>query len=84
MQQILGHSDPSVTLRYAHLDSRAMQEAANSASRRMKVPVKLKLRGVVLGRPLVRSRRRAGGHSSKAGHGRVLGYKSIRELSIAG
>ena len=43
VQQILGHSDPSVTQRYAHLDSRALQEAANSASLRMKAPVKLKL-----------------------------------------
>ena len=43
VQKILGHSDPSVTQRYAHLDSRALQEAANSASLRMKAPVKLKL-----------------------------------------
>jgi integrase len=32
VQNILGHSDPSVTQRYAHLSSKAMQEAANSAS----------------------------------------------------
>lgn len=32
VQQILGHSDPSVTQRYAHLSSRSLQEAANSAS----------------------------------------------------
>jgi integrase len=32
VQQILGHSDPSVTQRYAHLSTKAMQEAANSAS----------------------------------------------------
>ena len=32
MQQILGHSGPSVTQRYAHLSSKAGQEAANSAS----------------------------------------------------
>lgn len=32
VQQILGHSDPSVTQRYAHLSTKALQEAANSAS----------------------------------------------------
>ena len=32
VQQILGHSDPSVTQRYAHLSSKSLQEAANSAS----------------------------------------------------
>jgi site-specific recombinase XerD len=32
VQQILGHSDPSVTQRYAHLSSKALQDAANSAS----------------------------------------------------
>lgn len=32
VQQILGHSDPSVTQRYAHLSSRSLQEAANTAS----------------------------------------------------
>ncbi len=32
VQQILGHSDPSVTQRYAHLSSRSLQAAANSAS----------------------------------------------------
>jgi integrase len=32
VQQILGHSDPTVTQRYAHLSSKALQEAANSAS----------------------------------------------------
>jgi integrase len=32
VQQILGHSDPKVTMRYAHLSSKALQEAANSAS----------------------------------------------------
>lgn len=32
VQQILGHSDPSVTTRYAHLSSKSLQEAANSAS----------------------------------------------------
>lgn len=32
VQQILGHSDPSVTQRYAHLSTKALQEAASSAS----------------------------------------------------
>jgi site-specific recombinase XerD len=32
VQQILGHSDPKVTMRYAHLSSRTLQEAASSAS----------------------------------------------------
>ena len=32
IQNILGHSDPKVTQRYAHLSSKSMQEAANSAS----------------------------------------------------
>jgi integrase len=32
VQQILGHSDPSVTQRYAHLSSKSLQEAAASAS----------------------------------------------------
>lgn len=32
VQQILGHSDPKVTMRYAHLSSRALQEAANAGS----------------------------------------------------
>jgi len=32
VQQILGHSDPVVTQRYAHLSSRSLQDAANSAS----------------------------------------------------
>jgi integrase len=32
VQQILGHSGPVVTQRYAHLSSRSLQEAANSAS----------------------------------------------------
>ena len=29
---ILGHSDPKVTQRYAHLSTKALQEAANAAS----------------------------------------------------
>ena len=32
VQQILGHSDPKVTMRYAHLSSKALQEAASSGS----------------------------------------------------
>lgn len=32
VQQILGHSDPKVTMRYAHLSGKALQEAADSAS----------------------------------------------------
>ncbi len=32
VQQILGHSDPKVTMRYAHLSTKALQEAANTAS----------------------------------------------------
>ena len=32
VQQILGHSDPSVTQRNAHLSTKALQDAANSAS----------------------------------------------------
>ena len=32
VQQILGHSDPKVTMRYAHLSTKALQEAANAAS----------------------------------------------------
>ena len=32
VQQILGHSDPSVTQRYAHLSTKSLQDAANSAS----------------------------------------------------
>ncbi len=36
VQQILGHSNPSVTTRYAHLSSKSLQEAANSASAAIK------------------------------------------------
>jgi len=32
VQQILGHSDPKVTMRYAHLSTKALQAAASSAS----------------------------------------------------
>jgi integrase len=43
VQQILGHSDPSVTQRYAHLSTKSLQDAANSASVmiRATVPVAL-------------------------------------------
>ena len=32
VQQILGHSDPKVTMRYAHLSSKTLQAAASAAS----------------------------------------------------
>ena len=32
VQQILGHSDPKVTMRYAHLSTKALREVANSAA----------------------------------------------------
>lgn len=32
VQQILGHSDPKVTMRYSHLSAKSLQEAASSAS----------------------------------------------------
>lgn len=35
VQQILGHSDPSVTQRYAHLSTSALQLAASSASKQI-------------------------------------------------
>lgn len=36
VQQILGHSTPTVTQRYAHLSTKSLQEAANSASMAIK------------------------------------------------
>ncbi len=36
VQQILGHSDPKVTMRYAHLSTKALQEAANSAAMKIR------------------------------------------------
>ena len=33
VQQILGHKDPSVTQRYAHLSTRSLQDASDSASK---------------------------------------------------
>jgi hypothetical protein len=32
VQACLGHSDPKVTQRYAHLSTKSLQDAANSAS----------------------------------------------------
>jgi integrase len=32
LQSILGHSDPKLTMRYAHLSAMARQEAANAGS----------------------------------------------------
>ncbi len=39
VQQILGHSDPKVTMRYAHLSAKALQDAANAASVIVRKPV---------------------------------------------
>jgi len=36
VQQILGHSDPKVTMRYAHLSTKALQDAANCTSTMIK------------------------------------------------
>ena len=33
VQKILGHNDPSVTQRYAHLSTRSLQDASDSASK---------------------------------------------------
>lgn len=38
VQQILGHSDPKVTMRYAHLSTKALQDAANTASMIVRKP----------------------------------------------
>jgi integrase len=40
VQQLLGHSDSKVTARYAHLSSKTLQDAANSASAIMKGSMK--------------------------------------------
>lgn len=40
VQQILGHSDPSVTQRYAHLSTKSLQDAANTASLKLMVSPK--------------------------------------------
>jgi integrase len=42
VQHILGHSDPKVTMRYAHLSTKALQEAANSASARIEEAMRRK------------------------------------------
>lgn len=42
IQQILGHSDPKVTLRYSHLSAKTLQDAASSASVIVKSPVLVK------------------------------------------
>lgn len=39
IQQILGHSDPKVTLRYSHLSAKTLQDAASSASVLVKAAV---------------------------------------------
>mgnify|MGYP003781424785 CR=1 FL=1 len=36
VQQSLGHSDPKVTMRYAHLSNDSLQRAANSAGDRIR------------------------------------------------
>jgi integrase len=38
VQQILGHSDPKVTMRYAHLSTKALHDAANTASMIVRTP----------------------------------------------
>jgi integrase len=38
VQQILGHSDPKVTMRYAHLSTKALQDAANVGSMIVRKP----------------------------------------------
>jgi site-specific recombinase XerD len=40
VQQILGHSDAKVTQRYAHLSTKTLQEAANSASLKIEAGLK--------------------------------------------
>lgn len=39
VQQVLGHSDPKVTQRYAHLSTKSLQDAANSASIMIRGPM---------------------------------------------
>jgi site-specific recombinase XerD len=46
VRQILGHSDPKVTMRYAHLSTKALLDAANSASVAMKVSESLQVAAV--------------------------------------
>jgi integrase len=40
VQQILGHKDPSVTQRYAHLSTKSLQDASDSASKMIKGAMK--------------------------------------------
>lgn len=40
VQQALGHSDPKVTMRYAHLSKASLQKAANSAAERIQAAMK--------------------------------------------
>ena len=40
VQQILGHSDPSVTQKYAHLSTQSLQDASSSASDIIKAAMK--------------------------------------------
>jgi hypothetical protein len=42
VQQILGHSDPKVTMRYAHLSTRALASAAETASDMMQKGLQVK------------------------------------------
>jgi integrase len=39
IQSILGHSNPSVTMRYAHLSTKTLQEAANTASLKIQAAI---------------------------------------------
>jgi len=40
VQEILGHSDPKITMRYSHLSTKSLQEAANNASVAIKGAIK--------------------------------------------
>jgi site-specific recombinase XerD len=40
VQQILGHNDPSVTQRYAHLSTKSLQGASDSASKMIRGAMK--------------------------------------------
>jgi site-specific recombinase XerD len=42
LQQILGHSDSKVTERYAHLSTKALQEAAKSVSAKIEEDMRRK------------------------------------------
>ena len=45
VQQILGHKDPSVTQRYAHLSARSVQEAPDSAPKAIQGAMKKTAQG---------------------------------------